>query len=35
VERCLGVQATARNCRTVGKIGELLEVLVIKYNDPC
>lgn len=28
VEKCLGVQATARNCRTVGKIGELLDALV-------
>jgi uncharacterized protein (DUF1697 family) len=24
VEKCLGVPATARNCRTVGKIGEML-----------
>jgi uncharacterized protein (DUF1697 family) len=27
VERCLGVPATARNWRTVGKIGELLDAL--------
>ncbi|NQV86081.1 MAG: DUF1697 domain-containing protein [Woeseiaceae bacterium] len=28
VKKYLGVQATARNCRTVGKIGELLDALV-------
>jgi len=27
VERCLGVPATARNWRSVGKIGELLAAL--------